>query len=172
LTLTLAALAATALLGACGGDDGGDSAATAASGSGAGAVSVANVDGVGDVLVDSDGRALYTSDQERDGKVRCTGPCTSIWLPLDVPAGAGQPTAGSGVPGQLDVVKRPDGSRQVTHDGAPIYRFAEDGGAGTVTGNGVADSFGGQRFSWHVLRVGGGGGDDQESKPPSSGGGY
>ena len=45
---------------------------------------------------------------------------------------------------------RPDGSRQVTFDGRPLYRFAEDSDAGTVTGNGIADSFDGQ--SLHLAR--------------------
>jgi hypothetical protein len=44
-------------------------------------------DGVGDVLVDADGAALYTADQERDGKVRCTTACAEIWIPLTLPAG-------------------------------------------------------------------------------------
>ena len=42
-------------------------------------------------------------------------------------ASSGQPTAGDGVSGKLGIVKRPDGMRQVTLDGRPLYRFAEDG---------------------------------------------
>jgi hypothetical protein len=32
----------------------------------------------------------------------------------------------------------------------PLYRFVEDPSPGTVTGNGFADTFDGQRFTWHV----------------------
>ena len=78
----------------------------------------------------------------------CTDSCTSIWKPLTV-AGS-KPTAGDGLDGELGVVTRPDGSRQVTFDGRPLYRFAEDSDAGSVTGNGVADSFAGRAFTWHV----------------------
>jgi len=80
--------------------------------------------------------------------VICKGGCTLIWLPLKAPSG--NPTAGDGVSGKLGVVKRPDGSRQVTLDGRPLYRFAEDGSDGKATGDGVADSFGGQKFTWNA----------------------
>jgi predicted lipoprotein with Yx(FWY)xxD motif len=113
------------------------------------------------VLVDSHGAPLYTSNQEKSGKVVCTGGCASIWIPLEAP-GSGQPT-GDGVSGKLGTVKRPDGTRQVTLDGRPLYRFAEDGNDGKATGNGVSDSFAGQQFTWKVeggssSTAGGGGG--------------
>src|ERR687897_1384066 len=116
-TICSAALAAAALtLSACGGDD--ERPAGAASGE-AVTVSVDEVDGVGSVLVDDAGAALYVSDQESDGKVRCTAGCLEFWLPLEAPAG--KPTAGEGVEGELGTVERPDGMTQVTHDGKPLY---------------------------------------------------
>jgi predicted lipoprotein with Yx(FWY)xxD motif len=107
------------------------------------------------VLVDSAGAPLYTSDQEKSGKVACTGGCASIWLPLEAP-GSGDPTAGDGVSGELGVVKRPDGSRQVTLDGRPLYRFAQDGSDGKATGDDLTDSFDGRQFTWQVEGSGGG----------------
>ena len=53
-------------------------------------MSVARVGGVGDVPVDADGSALYASDQETGGAVRCVGSCAAIWLPLTV---EGEPVA-------------------------------------------------------------------------------
>jgi predicted lipoprotein with Yx(FWY)xxD motif len=144
MKLTLSALLILALiLSACGGDDGGDATASAGS---------ATVSLDSGQLVDSTGAPLYSSDQEKSGKVTCTGTCTSIWLPLSA---KGQPTAGEGVSGKLGVVKRPDGSRQVTLDGRPLYRFAEDGKDGKATGDGATDSFGGQQFTWHAEGDGG-----------------
>ena len=145
---TLLALAAAVLLvlSACGG--GGDASAGGSTSSTAPMVSSKTVDGVGPVLVDADGMALYAADQEAGGKVLCTGSCTSIWEPLTV--SAGMPTAGDGVDGTLGVTTRPDGGRQVTLDGRLLYRFTEDPEAGTVTGNGTADSFDGRSFTWHV----------------------
>ena len=113
------------------------------------------------VLVDSEGAALYTSEEEADGKVRCTDACAEIWLPLT----ASKPTAASGVTGRLGVVERPDGARQVTYDGKPVYRFADDGGPGDVTGDGLSDSFDGQRFTWHVI-------GEAQSSSGSDGNGY
>jgi predicted lipoprotein with Yx(FWY)xxD motif len=140
LTLTCLALSAALLLAACGGNDDGD--ATASSGS----TTVSLDDGL---LVDSSGAALYTSEQERSGKVVCTASCTEIWLPLTAPS-SGQPKAGDGVSGELGTLKRPDGSRQVTLGGRPLYRFAEDTEAGKATGDGLTDSFDGRRFTWHA----------------------
>jgi predicted lipoprotein with Yx(FWY)xxD motif len=142
----LLALAAAMILvaSACGG--GSDSSADN-SAQGATTVSSRSVDGVGPVLVDAMGAALYAADQEAGGKVVCTNMCTTIWKPLTV---AGAPTASGGLGKSLAVMKRPDGSRQVTFDGRPLYRFAQDDEAGEVTGNGAKDSFGGHTFTWHV----------------------
>jgi predicted lipoprotein with Yx(FWY)xxD motif len=160
VAVTALALVTAVALGACGDDD--DGAAEA--GGAAPMVSVDSIDGA-DVLVDADGAALYTTEQEKDGRVRCTDECASIWLPLTL-SGPGEPTAGSDVPDSLGVVERPDGARQVTLDGRPLYRFADDGGPGKVTGDGLSDAFGGQQFTWHVTAIGGGaagGGSDGSS---------
>jgi predicted lipoprotein with Yx(FWY)xxD motif len=152
VTLTLLALLAALALAACGGGNGDDNETST--------VSLDN-----DVLVDSAGAPLYTSDQEKSGKVACTGGCASIWLPLEAP-GSGDPTAGDGVSGELGVVKRPDGSRQVTLDGRPLYRFAEDANDGKATGDDLTDSFDGRQFTWQVEGTGA-----SESGGGSSGGG-
>jgi secreted repeat protein with Y-X4-D motif len=51
------------------------------------------------------------------------------------------------------VTERPDGTRQPTLDGKPLYRFADDGTAGEVNGDGLSDTFGGRRFSWRAATV-------------------
>jgi predicted lipoprotein with Yx(FWY)xxD motif len=145
-SLLVLAAAVILVLSACGG--GGDSGAGSSASSSGPTVSSEMVDGVGRVLVDSQGAALYAADQEAVGMVLCTDSCTSIWEPLTV--AGGMPTAGDGLDGKLDVVTRPDGGRQVTFDGRLLYRFTEDPDAGTVTGNGFADTFDGQAFTWHV----------------------
>jgi predicted lipoprotein with Yx(FWY)xxD motif len=129
----IAALLLGIAFSACGSDDGADRATTVA------------LDG--GVLVDSHGDALYTSNMEVNGDVFCTGACTKVWLPLT----ARKPTAASDVEGNVGVLTRPDGSRQVTYNGRPVYRFAEDEQPGDVTGDGVTDSFGGQQFTWNAI---------------------
>ena len=166
--LAALAAAATLLVSACGGSgDSGAAAPQGASGS-ASTVAVDGVNGVGDVLVDARGAALYAADQESNGTIACTGSCTTIWDPLTVP-GARAPTADSDVMGMLGVVKRPDGARQVTLDGRPLYRFAEDPETGSVTGNGLADSFDGKSFEWHVATPDGVSTSSSNSSSGSSG---
>ena len=141
----VATAAAALILAACGSSGSGASSSTA-SGSGAGTVALKQVGGVGDVLVDASGQALYSPDQEANGKVLCTGACTAFWTPL---AAEGMPTAAPGV-AQLGVIDRPDGSQQVTANGKPLYTFAEDS-PGQVKGNGFSDNFDSQHFTWHAV---------------------
>jgi predicted lipoprotein with Yx(FWY)xxD motif len=116
-------------------------------------VSLRTIPGVGQVLTDAAGHALYSPKQEASGQILCTGACTNIWIPVPAPA-SGQPTKGPGVTGALGVVQRPDGQTQVTFDGAPLYRFFQDTAPGQVNGNGATDAFGGHSFTWHVETVG------------------
>lgn len=137
------------VLAACGASDSGGSRAAndVAPSAGADTVSVAAVSGVGNILIDAAGKALYSPDEEANGSVLCVDKCTSFWVPL-VPGATG-PTAGAGAP-TIAVVDRPDGTKQVTAAGRPLYTFSPDG-PGKVTGDGVADDFGTQHFTWHVI---------------------
>jgi predicted lipoprotein with Yx(FWY)xxD motif len=161
--LILTAIVAALTLAACGGgDDGRDSATAAAPSAGGATVAVEDLGDGGSVLVDSTGRALYTSDQEADGSVLCTDACESFWTPLTVDGGNPE----GSVPGELGVVERPDGTNQVTYDGTPLYSFTEEG-PGEVTGDGFADAFDGRQFTWNVVAVEGGGGSPDTSSDDS-----
>jgi predicted lipoprotein with Yx(FWY)xxD motif len=158
--------AAALALGACGGDDDDSGSSDMGSGGGtasAGGVSVQSVDGT-DVLVDSNDQALYSADEEQGGKVLCTGGCTSIWRP--VPASKGADASSDLDLGEVD---RPDGAKQLTYMGAPLYTFTEEG-PGKVTGDGVTDSFGGNSFTWHAASTSVG--DSGSSDSGGSSGGY
>ncbi len=162
---------AVVALSACGSDNS-NSSTTAASTAGGGGetVSATTVSGTSDVLVDSNGQALYSPSQEANGMIQCAGSCEQIWKPLTV---NGTPTASDVVSGKLGTVKRPDGSEQVTLDGAPLYTFVEDS-PGETTGDGVQDSFDGNDFTWHVITVGGTpeGASPSTTTTSSSSGGY
>jgi predicted lipoprotein with Yx(FWY)xxD motif len=173
--VVIAAIATAALaLASCGGDDGDGSSATAsdtsATASG-GAVSVQSVDGT-DVLADSEGRTLYSPDEEKSGKVLCSSDsCTAIWDPVIASEGKDAP---SDLAGDLGTVSRPDGERQLSFDGAPLYRFTEEG-PGELAGEGVVDSFDGTMFTWHAATTGAApsSSDSSDSSDSSgSGGGY
>jgi predicted lipoprotein with Yx(FWY)xxD motif len=139
LLSSAAALGAIIAIAGCGGGSGGAAAHASST-----TVSAKRVSGVGTVLVSAKGLPLYSPDQEKGGKIMCTGGCTSIWKPLTIRSG--RPTG----PGHLGVVRRPGGARQVTAAGRPLYTFFQDS-AGKATGNGVHDAFGGHHFTWHVI---------------------
>jgi predicted lipoprotein with Yx(FWY)xxD motif len=162
LRILLGAVALALLAAACGGDDDASSNQTGAT------VSAASVDQFGTVLVDPSGKALYASDEEADGTVRCVDACESFWKPVS--PGADMPTAQEGVP-DLGVVQRPDGTQQVTADGRPLYTFSEDS-PGEVTGDGFSDDFGGQVFTWHVMTADGSAVTPPASSSGSNGFGY
>ena len=145
LLLILATTGATVTLAACGSDASSESSDAAAGGS-AETVAVQQIDGMGNVLVDSSGRALYSPDEEASGTILCVDACIQIWTPL---AAEGTPTAAAGVV-PLGVIDRPDGSKQVTADGKPLYTFAQDA-PGQVNGNNVTDEFGSQNFTWRAI---------------------
>lgn len=164
-------------LAACGSDGSASSSNQAPAAGGATApakttVSIADVSGVGKVLVDANGNALYTPDAEAQGEIYCTGTCTSFWRPLA--AGNNGPTGASGVPA-LTTISRPDGGKQVAVGGHPLYTFSSDS-PGKVTGNGFSDEFGGEKFTWHVVMADGSmagvAGGGSTPTPTTSGGGY
>jgi predicted lipoprotein with Yx(FWY)xxD motif len=133
-------IAATALLVAgCGPDD-----ATGATAHHSAAISVDSVDGH-DVLVDADGRTMYSADVERDG-IRCVDTCVSFWKPVFA-AATDIRTVTSGLRSELGTVDRPEGTTQLTFDGLPLYTFTQEK-AGQVTGDGFTDDFQGAHFEW------------------------
>ena len=140
-------------LAACGGSSNSSTtnastgAQTAASSSGT--VSTKSISGVGTVLVDSKGNALYTNNQDTASKMACTASCQAIWPALMAPSG-GQPTSSdSAVQAKLGVAQG-----QVTFGGKPLYTFVQDS-PGQASGNGFMDSFGGTSFTWTAATTGG-----------------
>jgi len=92
------------------------------------------------ILVTSGGRTLYSLSAETRGRFICTGTCTADWPPLILKRGA-TPTGVGG----LGSIKRPDGRRQVTYKGKPLYRFDMDRKKGDVKGEGFKDV-----GTWHA----------------------
>jgi predicted lipoprotein with Yx(FWY)xxD motif len=146
--LSAAAVPLIALVVAgCGGGGGATASTTpAATPSGHPAtVGVANNSSLGNILVDSQGRTLYLFQADSGTKSACTGACATAWPPLRV---SGKPVAGSGIAAsKLGTSARSDGKPQVTYNGHPLYRFANDQNPGDANGQGV-NAFGGL---WYVL---------------------
>ena len=110
------------------------------------------------ILVNRRGMTLYHLSVERRGHFICTNSmCLSIWKPLVVAKGV-TPTGAK----SLSVVKRPDGRRQVSYKGGPLYSFVQDRKPGDMKGNGFKDV-----GVWRVVTIAG-----SASTPSSGGGGY
>ena len=100
--------------------------------------------GLGDILVDGDGNALYLFTPDAQGASTCYDGCAEAWPPLVTEVGAGDGVDGA----LLGTVARDDGTEQVTYNGWPLYYFAGDNAAGDTNGQGVNDV-------WFVLDAAG-----------------
>lgn len=94
--------------------------------------------GMGTILVDENGMALYTFDNDAAGKSNCNGQCAQNWPPL---------MAGDGAmaEGEWTIVERDDGSKMWAYGGQPLYTFVRDTAPGEVNGDGV-------NGVWHVAK--------------------
>jgi predicted lipoprotein with Yx(FWY)xxD motif len=99
--------------------------------------------GIGGVPV-----SVYSFSHDTRRLSRCYGACARDFMPVLTD---GPPTEGSGVNGDVGVIRRSDRTHQVTYDGHPLYTYSQEqpitaptpsgfGSAGN--GNGV-DAFGG-----------------------------
>jgi predicted lipoprotein with Yx(FWY)xxD motif len=96
------------------------------------------------ILVGLNGHTLYHLSVEKNGKFICTNKtCLSLWHPLVVRKGV-KP---AGVTA-LSTVRRPDGRRQVTFRGGPLYFFVQDKKRGDVNGEGFKDV-----GTWHAASL-------------------
>jgi predicted lipoprotein with Yx(FWY)xxD motif len=94
----------------------------------------------GTVLTANNGLTLYSLSAETHGTFICTGSCLKTWFPLVVARGV-KPTG----PVALGTIKRPDGKRQVTFNGKPLYTFDGDSKKGDANGEGIKDV-----GTWHA----------------------
>ncbi len=100
------------------------------------------------IVVDGKGQTVYALRPESIHHLLCTtSACLQFWPPVTV-SSKSKLKAGSGVQGQLGVLRRSNGAMQVTLGGLPLYRFFFDHSIkGSANGQGVK-SFGG---TWHVI---------------------
>jgi predicted lipoprotein with Yx(FWY)xxD motif len=133
---------------------GASASAPGAAGSGA-ALKTATINGVS-VITNARGFTLYSFAPDTATASKCTGACAQIWPPV---TGA---TAGQGVTGKLGTISRPDGSKQVTYNGHPLYAYTADTAPGQANGNGLNVDGG----VWHEVTASG-----QAAPAGTSGGG-
>jgi predicted lipoprotein with Yx(FWY)xxD motif len=148
--LVLPAIAAAVLLAACGSSSSSTTSTTAAASAPAAAAAVVktatNPTLHATVLVDAQGRTLYHLTGEGSGKWICTSSgCTGVWHPVTPGSGG----AAAGGVASLGTTTRPDGTRQVTYHGYPLYTFVQDTAPGDAKGQGIKDV-----GTWQAVTVG------------------
>lgn len=139
----LPSLLAAVLISACGSSSSSNSSsaqpASSTSGGSSSATlvrSASNSKLGGTVLVNAKGLTLYRLSGEHAGKFICTtSACVGVWHPLTVASGS-KP---SGNISSLGVIKRPNGTEQVTYRGMPLYTFSHDTAPGQANGQGFKD---------------------------------
>ena len=99
----------------------------------------------GKVLANPHGMTVYyySADKPGSGVSACTGNCAAQWLPVVAPV---RVPAGARLPGPLGQIVLPDGVRQVTLNGYPLYRYVDDKAPGQLKGNGEGGV-------WHVIKL-------------------
>jgi predicted lipoprotein with Yx(FWY)xxD motif len=138
--MAMLALVATAalLLSACQSTGSGSTAPSStapSAGSGAIGITVAHTSS-GNALAGAGGMTLYVLTKDTGGSSTCsTGPCAATWPALK---GDGSTVnAGAGVTGTFATTTWADGTKQVTHNGQPVYYFSGDTAPGDSNGQGT-----------------------------------
>jgi predicted lipoprotein with Yx(FWY)xxD motif len=132
-------------LAACGGGNStADAAPSGANAAKAPAVAVKKISGTS--VLAYRGHTLYSPTQERRGRITCTGKCVKVWGVVKASAKKGSKA------GHLGSITRPGGKKQLTYKGRPLYTFVPEG-KGKLSGDGLKDSFGGHKFTWHVVKT-------------------
>jgi predicted lipoprotein with Yx(FWY)xxD motif len=86
---------------------------------------------------------VYMFEGDKGSHSSCTGACARAWPPV-----TGTPKAGAGaMSSDLGTITRPDGTKQVTYKGHPLYLFVKDKDDGDAYGEGLK-VFG---ADWYVL---------------------
>ena len=87
-------------------------------------VKVADNATFGPILTDTNGMTLYTYiPDDGTGTSKCYDACATSWPPATI---EGSVAAPSGLPKTLATTTRTDGTKQLTYDNWPLYRYARD----------------------------------------------
>lgn len=92
---------------------------------------------IGNYLVNGTGFTLYyfLGDAPNSGTSTCTGACATSW-PVFYTANLVLPSGLS--MSSFATITRPDGTKQLTYDGWPLYLYGGDSKSGQTTGQGVS----------------------------------
>ncbi|MBT2593910.1 hypothetical protein [Arthrobacter sp. ISL-72] len=170
LGLGLSAVALATVLTGCGGGTGTTTPTTAESPTSASAPASSPVpagtaevktaeSAAGRIVVDAKGMSVYffTKDAKDSGTSACTGQCIAAWPPVLTESDSPEV---DGVTGTVGTIPTPEGKKQVTVNGLPVYYYVKDKAAGDITGQGVNDV-------WYLVSP-----EGEMVKTAATGGGY
>ena len=110
----------------------------------------------GDALAGAGGMTLYILTNDTNDTSTCTsGSCASTWPALK--GDGSQAQAGAGIGGTFGTATWPDGTKQVTHNGQPLYYYSGDNAPGDANGQGSGGV-------WFIAPVGASGQASQQSQ--------
>ena len=97
----------------------------------------------GKTLTGEDGKTLYLfkKDVANSGKSVCNGDCATNWPPYTLDTGETL-AKDAAVTGTVTMITRDDGTKQVAYNGWPLYYFKGDKAAGDSNGQNI-NAFGG-----------------------------
>ncbi len=147
LRIILLASAAVLVSAATACSSGTASSGTGGAGGGSNAAQAVTISVQDGVLVGPDGHTLYENTLDTASRITCTGSCAAAWPPV---IGSASVSGALGA-GKFGTTIRPDGTKQVTYAGHPLYEFAEDMASGDMRGSGMSDGGG----KWQEAAVSG-----------------
>lgn len=98
---------------------------------------------MGQAVIDGAGAVLFRfgHDNPHKAKSACLGDCAQVWIPITT---TGAPLVTGIDPALVSTIKRPEGAKQVTLAGWPLYKFA-NARPGEWTGQGTD-------HAWFVIK--------------------
>jgi predicted lipoprotein with Yx(FWY)xxD motif len=117
-----------------------DAPAAAGTGDKASALKVVEAGALGSVVVNGAGKTLYRFDKDtpKPPKSNCADTCAEAWPPATISDAATYEGVDKALVGTID---RPDGIKQLTIGGWPMYEYAKDVKAGDITGEAVGGTW-------------------------------
>jgi predicted lipoprotein with Yx(FWY)xxD motif len=98
------------------------------------AVKIAEKEGLGRYLTDTEGKTLYWFQKDSSGKSACIGGCLEKW-PIYFRETVAPPQSIS--KDDFGAITREDGKKQTTFRGYPLYYWVNDANPGDTKGQGI-----------------------------------